>query len=109
MNNLYNELMNGSVEFKDGGIITQHPPTSLMLRAARALKQMADTNDNNMALISQIQGREQSMLETIANYELQIRQLTLEKEQYGINQSIRDSEQKTSDVGSSNGGLPGGD
>jgi hypothetical protein len=109
MNNLYNELMNGSVEHKDGGIIVQHPPTSLMLRAARAIKQMADTNDTNMALINQIQSREQSLLEALAKNEEQISQLTKEKEQYGTDQSIRDSEQKASDVGSSDGGLPGSD
>ena len=128
--------MNGSVEYKDGGTIVQHPPTALMLRAARTLKQLADTNDTNAILINQLQAREQGVLQSLEINEAKIDRLhaqlqeaidrnisldeiiktlepvtdiTLEEESNGTDQSIRDGESKVSDVGSNNGHLPGGD
>jgi len=75
MQNLYNELMNGTVEYKDGGHIVQHPPTALALRAARMLKQLADTNDTNGLLIRQLQAREQEVHRNLEITEAKIEKL----------------------------------
>jgi chaperonin cofactor prefoldin len=55
MQNLYNELVNGITETNDKGEMLTHPPSSLMLRAARTLKQLADINDTNMINITGMQ------------------------------------------------------
>lgn len=55
MQNLINELNAGSTEYKDGGVIIQHPPTSLQLRTARALTEMLNINQANHNVIGQMQ------------------------------------------------------
>lgn len=55
MQNLYNELTSGTTETNAKGEMVTKPPTSLMLRAARTLKQLADINDNNMVNINGMQ------------------------------------------------------
>ena len=75
MQNLYNELMNGSAEYKADGTVVQHPPTALMLRAARTLKQLADLNDTNGLLISQLQAREQDVHKNLEITEAKIEKL----------------------------------
>lgn len=75
MQNLYNELINGTVEYKDGGHIVQHPPTALALRAARMLKQLADTNDVNGILIRQLQAREEEVHRNLKITEAKIEKL----------------------------------
>lgn len=75
MQNLYNELINGTVEYKDGGHIIQHPPTALALRAARMLKQLADTNDVNGLLIRQLQSREEEVHRNLKITEAKIEKL----------------------------------
>lgn len=99
MNNLYNELINGSVEFRDEGVVIQHPPTSLALRAARMLKQLADTNDTNMIVISQLERNQQELFNEIQ----------LLKEQNENYQRLREGGQQTDAMGSSNSGPPGSD
>lgn len=75
MQNLYNELINGTTEYKDGGHIIQHPPTALALRAARMLKQLADTNDVNGLLIRQLQSREEEVHRNLKITEAKIEKL----------------------------------
>jgi len=75
MQNLYNELINGTVEYKDGGHIVQHPPTALALRAARMLKQLAETNDVNGILIRQLQAREEEVHRNLKITEAKIEKL----------------------------------
>lgn len=65
MQDLYNALMQGETLYKDGGVIDQRAPTALMLRAARTIKQLSDTNDTNLILIKQLQSREQEWLRSI--------------------------------------------
>ena len=62
MNNLYNSLINGRAYTKDTGEVVVTPPTALELRAAAAIKQIADINANNLVVISQLQQREQQSL-----------------------------------------------
>lgn len=57
MNNLYNSLLSPIIEFNEKGEQISHPPTAVMLRAGRVLKQLADTNDNNVMIIGQLQLR----------------------------------------------------
>lgn len=77
MQNLYNELINGTVEYKDGGHIIQHPPTALALRAARMLKQLVDTNDTNGLLIRQLQAREEEVHRNLEITEAKIEKLQM--------------------------------
>ncbi len=62
MQNLYNELTNPIPEFQEGGVIKYNAPTSVMLRASRMLKTLADTNDTNLILIARLQQREAEVL-----------------------------------------------
>lgn len=62
MQTLINDLNNGTPEYRDNGQIIVHPPTAVMLRAARVLKQLSDTNDTNMAHIMLLQNREAALL-----------------------------------------------
>ena len=90
MNNLYNALNNGEVEYKDGGVVVQRAPTATMLRAARTLKQLVETNENNALVINQLQQREANL----------INEITQLKEFYANNQSLRNDGQEAGTVGS---------
>lgn len=65
MINLIQELMDGSVEFKDGGEIIRHPPTSTMLRAARTIKGLAEQHEANVRTINDIVRQNQEILATL--------------------------------------------
>ena len=90
MNNLYNALNNGEVEYKDGGVVVQRAPTATMLRAARTLKQLVETNENNVLVINQLQQREANL----------INEITQLKEFYANNQSLRNEGEQAINVGS---------
>lgn len=122
MINLYNELMNGTVEYKDGGVIERHPPNATTMRAARTLKQLSEINAVNANLIDQLQASQTELLRiqelTYANIKLltiKVAELTKEKELYDASKptpndtSVRESGTETVDVGSSDSGLPGSD
>lgn len=114
MNNLYNSLINGSAYTKDTGEVVITPPTALNLRAAKVLKQIADINDNNVGVITQLQQREQASL-NYAEHQLviiesltkQVNELTKEKEIY--DQSVREGKHEASPMGSGHGQLPTSD
>ena len=106
MNNLYNSLINGRAYTKDNGEVVVTPPTALELRAAAALKQIADINENNLLVISQLQQREQESMtyaaflqQAIDNLLQRVNDLTQEKETYENNQSLRDAGGQAGDVG----------
>ena len=106
MNNLYNSLINGRAYTKDNGEVVVTPPTALELRAAAALKQIADINENNLLVISQLQQREQESMtyaaflqQAIDNLLQKVNDLTQEKETYENNQSLRDAGGQAGDVG----------
>lgn len=111
MNNLYNSLINGRAYTKDTGEVVVTPPSAIELRAAAALKQIADINANNLMVINQLQQREQDSLayaglqqQAINNLLHEVNELTKEKEKY--DQNIRDAGRQTSDVGSRGGNAP---
>ena len=122
MINLYNELMNGTVEYKDGGVIVRHPANATTMRAARTIKQLSEINAVNANLIDQLQASQTELLKiqeiTYANIKLlttKIAELTKEKELYDASNptpndtSVRESEPEAVDVGSSDSGLSGSD
>lgn len=94
MQNLINALSAGVTEYKDGGTVIQHPPTSTMLRAARTLSELNNININNQQIIANQQGQ-------IATQLVEIDQLKQELVN-GRNdlQSIRENQQQISNVGS---------
>ena len=99
MNNLYNSLISGSAYTNETGQSVVTPPTALNLRAAKVLKQIADINDNNVGVITQLQQREQASM-IYANNQLliiesltkQVNELTKEKESYAKNSESNGSE-----------------
>lgn len=110
MNNLYNSLINGSAYTKDTGEVVITPPSAINLRAARAIKQIADINDNNVGVITQLQQREQAsmiyannQLIIIENLTKQVNELTKEKEAY--DQNLRHAREQASNVGSGSGNI----
>ena len=122
MINLYNELMNGTIEYKDGGIVEHRPPNATTLRAARTIKQLSEINEVNANLINQLQASQTELFKiqeytqsTIQKLNTKIAELTKEKELYDASKStpndtsVRNGEPEAVDVGSSNSGLFGSD
>ena len=114
--------MNGTIEYKDGGVIERHPPTATTMRAARMLKQLSEINAVNANLINQLQASQTELLKiqefTYASIKLltaKVAELTKEKELYDASKptpndtSVRESGTETVNVGSSDSGLPGSD
>jgi hypothetical protein len=94
MQNLINALNAGITEYKDGGTVIQHPPTSTMLRAARTLSELNNINLNNQQIIIHQQKQITTQL-------MEIEQLQKELINGRNNlQSLRQSQQQTSNVGS---------
>lgn len=122
MINLHNELMNGTIEYKDGGVVERHPPTATTMRAARMIKQLSEINSVNANLINQLQASQTELLKiqeftyaSIKVLTLKVTELTKEKELYDASKptpndtSVRESGTETVNVGSSDSGLPGSD
>ena len=63
MNSIYSELINGSVEFMDNGVMITHPPSALALRAARTLKQLSEINQGNENMLMQNQFQADQLLQ----------------------------------------------
>lgn len=74
--NIVNELMNGTVEYRDD-VAIQRPPTALATRAAKLIQVLATTQENNVVMINALQLREQSNLEEI---EVMRKEITLYEE-----------------------------
>lgn len=101
MNNLYNELTTSTSTTNENGEITTHPPTSLALRAARGLKQLSEqlTMAQQHSNACQHQAFELSQQLTVTQNQL--------KDTYAELQSLRESTERISDVGSTGGDVPG--
>ena len=80
MQELYNQLMTGEVYINDKGETINRPPSSLMLRAARTIKQMADVNTANNIALMNIQKLSEDNQNTIALLNEQIYQLRSKNE-----------------------------
>ena len=75
MQNLYNQLTNPIPEYQADGVIKYNPPTSVMLRSARVIKQLANINDNNLLTINRLQVREGSLLSDLERLNNEIKTL----------------------------------
>lgn len=64
---LINALTDGTVEYRDNGEVIRHPPTSIMLHAARAIKQLTEQHETNMVSINSLQRLNQSLLQDLEN------------------------------------------
>lgn len=100
MINLIQELMDGSVEFKDGGEIIRHPPTSTMLRAARTIKGLAEQHEANVRTINDIVRQNQEILTTLQQLRDDNDRLTKDIESLRNDAKPKDQETIVSDVGS---------
>lgn len=65
MQTLLNSLVNGTTEYLENGDIVQHPPTAVMLRAARELTTLLNINTTNGEAIRQLQFRVEEQLNEI--------------------------------------------
>lgn len=108
MQQLIEQLFAGTIEYKDDQII-RHPPNSVMLQAGRVLQQVHTSLETNQILINQLQTHQDEHLATIQQLRVEIGNLTNELSAIKHSQSLRDSQQKTSDVGSDNGEPSGSD
>lgn len=73
INNLYAELVTGTREHSEyEGVTTFRPPTSLSLRAAKALQELAGINVVNNALIQRLQLRDEEFVKEAAAMRQQI-------------------------------------
>ena len=98
MNTLYDALMQGETEYRDGGVIIQHPPTATALRAARTIMNQSNINANYSELVQQLQLRVEQYLTEIQT----LRDYISKNEQ--VQSICKDSEYGgSSDVGSDSG------
>jgi len=82
--NLYNSLTSSIIEYNDKGEQVQRPPTAVMLRAARALKQAMDINNANNITVQQ----QHILIDELSE---QLRK---------ANESLHEARQQASNVGS---------
>lgn len=99
MQNLINELTNGTKEYDSDGNMLARAPTPTMLRAARTIKQLADVSEQLAASNNMLQLRVNEQLNEIT-------QLRQEYDNYRAtsNTSICKDQGKPSGVGSSDSG-----
>lgn len=103
MQNLFNTLTQGEVEYKDDGII-RHPPTATALRAARTIQELVGVNDNNLQLIKSLQFRVDQLLTEVTTLQPQLHEALVElaafKENTNASVCTTTESGETSDVGS---------
>ena len=51
MQNLINALQAGTTEYRDEGVVVQHPPTATQIRAAKIVSELNNQNIANQAII----------------------------------------------------------
>jgi hypothetical protein len=106
MQQLIQELSSGTTEYKDDTVI-QHPPNSVMLRAARTLQQIIPVLENNQQLIQQLQIQQNNHLQEIEQLRNELS--TYRNSSNANTESLRQSEPEVSAVGGSNGEHSGSD
>lgn len=99
---LINQLTNGSVEYRDSGEVIRHPPTAVMLKAARILVELDKEHTANLNMLLRSQ--------QYCN-ELLIENENLRKEVYDYRntkltniESVCETEQQAIDVGDDGNG-----
>lgn len=104
MQQLYNQLVTGTIEYKENGEQVNHPPSPLMLRAARTIQELVGITNNNNTLIQQLQQREHDSTQAEMRYQDQQRYLeevirNLSQQLKESNESLCKSEREVSNVG----------
>ena len=105
---LYNQLMSPVIETNEKGEQVQHPPSALMMKAARAIKQLSEIIDNNTLVIHCLQKDINFSVDRALMLEKEIEKFKtkpLEKE----NDSIHEDRGQTSPLGSDRVDPPGSD
>lgn len=100
MINLIQELTDGQVEYKDDGVVIRHAPTSTMLRAARALRQLLEQHETNMKTINDIVKQNQEILITLQQLRDDNDRLSSNIESLRNDAGRKDETTQISDVGS---------
>lgn len=59
---LYQQLVNGEIEYKDDGIVITHPPTTTALRAARHIKLLEQSYNQLTQTLIQAQSYNKELL-----------------------------------------------
>ena len=49
--NLINQLLAGTTEYRDGGVVVQHPPTAAQTRAAKVVSELNNQNIANQQIL----------------------------------------------------------
>lgn len=102
MKNLYNELISGSTEFRDGGEIITKPPTSLALRAARAINQLSEVNASNQQFMQQVQQANHELMTSLTKTQESLKEL-----QDAELQRVRDGGKQAGPLDSGSGDVRG--
>ena len=100
---LIQELMNGTVEYRDNGVEIRHPPSAAMVRAARILQQIDAQNTINMQLLMKVQQENQELLQQLATLQEKLNERAAVEQPTNDNESIRKTEEPVSSVERSNG------
>ena len=113
---LYNQLMSPVIETNEKGEQVQHPPSALMMKAARAIKQLSEINDNNTLVIQCLQkdinfsvDRALMLEKEIYQLKAQQRNLYSQLAEKDSNDSIHEDRGQTSPLGSDRVDPPGSD
>ena len=99
--NIANALNMGSTEYKDDGVIIQHPPTALAIMAAKHIQTLVATHENNVRMIMSLQRSEDQLLQENEQLRTQQKALYAElliKDENERNQSVRYVGQEAGDV-----------
>ncbi len=65
MQNLINQLMAGQTEYRDEGVVIQHPPTALQTRAGRVVSELNNQNLANQQILINQQHQITQLLEDL--------------------------------------------
>lgn len=95
--------MNGTVEYKDNGVVIRHPPSAAMVRAARILQQIDAQNTINMQLLMKVQQENQELLQQLAALQEKLNERTAAEQSAKDTESIRKTEEPASSMERSDG------
>lgn len=63
--NLINQLLAGHTEFRDGGVLIQHPPTTVQIRAGKTISELNNQNVANQQIMLNQQQQITQLLEDL--------------------------------------------
>ena len=100
MNDLYNELVSSNTQYLENGEMRSNPPTSLQLRAARAIKQYFEEGQGLSRAHMQLQQEFAQLHDELTKLKAKYEPTNgTESDNATPNESIYDSGQEASKVG----------